>query len=109
MDQGVQHKVQEGKLAYKRAEQRHRNELSTLRAELEHCLPPKFLNWMSAKKPEAGIYEKWNIKKAMLNYHKHQAAVIEEQLETFKAQAAAKAALEESNVALMQQIQQSGT
>lgn len=39
--------------------------------------------------------------KAMLNYHKYKAAVIEEQLEIVEAQAAVKAALEESNAALV--------
>ena len=37
----------------------------------------------------------------MLNYHKYKAAVIEEQLEIVEAQAAVKAALEESNAALV--------
>ena len=45
----------------------------------------------------------------MLNYHKHQATVIEQQLKIIEAQVAANAALEESNAALKQQVQQYGT
>lgn len=37
MDQVVQHKVEEGKVAHKKTEQKSRNELSLLTTELEHC------------------------------------------------------------------------
>ena len=42
MDQVVQHKVEEGRVTHKRAEQQRRKELSSLITELEHCLPSIF-------------------------------------------------------------------
>lgn len=44
MDQVVQHKVKEDKVAHKRAEQIRRNEHSSFMAALEHCLHSDFLN-----------------------------------------------------------------
>ena len=100
--------VEEGKVAHKRAEQERRNERSTLITELEHCLPPKFLDGCQPRNQRPG-YTKNGILRATLNYQKHQAAVIEEQLKIIEAQAAATVALKESNTTLVQQVQQCGT
>ena len=97
--------VEEGKAAHKRAEQIRRNEHSTLIVELEHCLPPEFLDGFSQDTKGQDIQKNGTLK-AMLKYHKHQVAVIEKQLETVEAQAAKNAALEESKAMLMQRIQQ---
>ena len=83
-----------------------RNEHSTLKVELEHCLPPDFLDGCQSRNQRPG-YTKNGILKAMLMYHKHQAAVIEKQRKIIEAQAAKNAALEEeSNARLMQRVQQ---
>lgn len=101
MDRGARHMAEEGKVAHKRAEQIRRNENSTLIAELEHCLHPEFLDGCQPRNQRPG-YTKNGILKAMLRYHKHQAAMIEKQRKMIEAQAAKNAALEESNTTLMQ-------
>lgn len=62
----------------------------------------------SPRKQRPG-YTKIGVLKNMLNYHKHQAAMIAEQLKVTEAQASVRAALEESNAVLLQQIQQHRT
>ena len=102
VDRGAWYMVEEGKAANKRAEQIRRNEHSTLIVELEHCLPPEFLDGCQPRNQRPGN-TKNGILKAML---KHQAAVIEKQRNINEAQAAKNAALEESNATLMQRVQQ---
>ena len=97
--------VEEGKAAHKRAEQIRQNEISTLIVELEHCLPPEFLDGCQPRNQRPG-YTKNGVLKTMLRYHKHRAAVIEQQRKLTEAQAANNAALEESNAMLMQRLQQ---
>lgn len=108
MDPVVQHKVKEGKVAHKRAEQKRRSELSSLIAEMEQRLPSQFLTGCQPRNQKPG-YTKNGTLKAVLNYHKHQVTVIEEQDKIIEAQAAANAALKEKIAALMQQAQQCGT
>lgn len=108
VDQGVQHKVEEGKVAHKRAEQKRRNEHSSLIKELEHCVPSEYLDGCQPRNQKPG-HTKNGTLKAMLKYNKHQATVIEEQDKIIEAQAAANAALREINAALMQQSQQYGS
>ena len=103
MDQVVQHKVEEDKVAHKRAEQKRRNELSTLIAELEICLPSEFLDGCQPPRNQKPGYTKNGTLKAVLSYLKHQATVIEEQNKINEAQAAANAALKERVEALMLQ------
>ena len=120
-NRAVQRKV-EGKVAHKRAEQKRRNETSSLITELKHRLPPQFSEGWQPR-DQRDIYTKnWTLK-AMLNYDKPRATVIEEKLIFIEVQAAVNAALEERNAALeeriakleernaalKQQIQQSGT
>ena len=98
--------LEEGKAAHKRAEQIRRNEHSTLIVELKHCLPPEFLDGCQSTNQRPG-YTKNGILKAMLMYHKHQAAVIEKQRKIIEAEAAKNAASEEeSNARLIQRVQQ---
>ena len=101
VDQGVQHKVEEGKVAHKRAEQKRRNEHSSLIKELEHCIPSEYLDGCQPRNQKPG-YTKNGTLKAILKYNKHQATVIEEQDKIIEAHAAA-------NAALMQQGQQYGS
>lgn len=108
MDLVVQHKVEEGKVAHKRAEQKRRNEQSSLITEMEHRLPSEFLDGCQPRNQKPG-YSKNGTLKAMLNCHKHQATLIEDQDKIIEAQAAANAALKERYTALMQQCQQCGS
>ena len=108
MDLVVQHKVEEGKVAHKRAEQKRRNEQSSLITEMEHRLPSQFLDGCQPRNQKPG-YSKNGTLKAMLNCHKHQVTLIEEQDKIIEAQAAANAALKERSTALMQQCQQCGS
>ena len=48
MDQIVQHKVEEGRIAYKRAQRKRRNEDSSLIIELEYRLRSEFFKWIPA-------------------------------------------------------------
>ena len=146
VDQLIQHKVGESKDAHKKAEQKRRNEGSSLITELEHCqstlrlkvllvvtkswvarhisrvfyslnlpcdshtiskevtltlrhagLPPEFLQRCQPRNQNPG-YKKNGTLKALPNYHRHQAKVIEEQDRIIKAQTAANEALKEENV-----------
>ena len=105
VDQVIQHKVGDGKVAHKRAEQKRRNEHSTLIAELERCLPPEFLDGYRPKNQRPGFTKNGTLE-AMLNYHKHQVTVIKQQLKTIEVQAAAIVDLEERIAALMQEVRQ---
>lgn len=62
----------------------------------------------SPRKQRPG-YTKFGVLENMRNYHKHQAAMIGEQLKVIEAQVSVSAALEESNAVLVQQIRQYGT
>lgn len=92
MDLVIQHKVDEDKVAHKRAEQKRRNELSSLIIELELWLLSEFLDGCQPRNKKPG-YTKNGTLKAVLSYLKHQATVIEEQNKIIEAQAAANAAL----------------
>ena len=105
VDRGPQHMIEEGKAAHKRAEQIRRNEHSTLIVGLEHCLPAEFSDGCQPRNQRPG-YTKNGILKAMLKYHKHQAAVIKKQRKMIDGEAAKNAALEDSNAMLMQRLQQ---
>ena len=104
IDRVVQHKVEGAKVAHKIAEQKRRNEFSSLITEVEHCLPSEYLNGCQPRNQKPG-YTKNGILKAMLLYHKHQATVTEEQEKIIEAQAAAIAALQETLATFMQQAQ----
>lgn len=54
IDQTIQHKFKEGKVTHKRAEQKRRNELSSLITELEHLLPSKSLCGCQPKNQKPG-------------------------------------------------------
>ena len=73
VDRGAKHMIEEGKVAHKRAKQIRGNENSTLIVDLERCLPPECLDGCQPRNQRPG-YTKNGILKAVLGYHKHQAA-----------------------------------
>lgn len=107
MDQVVQHKVKEDKVAHKRAEQKRRNEHSSFITALELCLPSDFLDGCQPRNQKPG-YTKNGTLKAVLSFLEHQATTIEEQKKTIEAQATTIAALNERIAALMLQDQKFG-
>ena len=62
VDQSIQHKVQEGKMAHKRAE-KDAGLAFYFESRVGALSSSRIPGWMSAKKQEPGIYEKWNIKR----------------------------------------------
>ena len=108
MDQVVQHKVKEDKVAHKRAEQKRRNENSSSITALKLYLPSNFLDGCQPRNQKPG-YTKNGTLKAVLSFLEHQATIIEEQKRLIEAQAATIAALNERVAALMLQDEKIGT
>lgn len=87
ISQVILHKVKEGKVAHKRAEQKRRNERSSLITELEHGLPPEFLDGCQPGNQKPG-HTKNGILEATIKHRQHQATVIMDQAAVIKEQAA---------------------